>query len=107
MCVCVCVCICVIFIHVYAVCVCTCLRTYMHACMHACVICIHVFVYSPMTLLRISSEYLISQHSHLQDFTYLKVNMLDSEEETLIDHYQKCASFIDQGRKLGKVLIHW
>ena len=57
-----------------------------------------VCVFSNVQMLSIiSDEYITSQHSHFQDFTYLKVNMLDSEEETQIDHYQKCASFIYEG----------
>jgi hypothetical protein len=33
--------------------------------------------------------------------------MLDTEEVSLLEQYQKCESFIDEGRTVGKVLIHW
>ena len=83
----VCMCVCVL--------VCACLHV--HACMlvqfpHMC-----LFI---LQCANVSDEYITSQHLHLQDFTYLKVNMLDSKEETLIDHHQNVPDEGIRGRFL-------
>jgi len=42
-----------------------------------------------------------------QYFEYLKVDLLDTPEQDFLAHYAQCEEFIDRGRAVGKVLVHW
>ncbi|CAN6344321.1 unnamed protein product [Urochloa humidicola] len=38
--------------------------------------------------------------------TRMAVPLRDTEEENLLDHLEPCLGFIDEGRKVGNVLVH-
>jgi dual specificity phosphatase 12 len=38
--------------------------------------------------------------------TRMAVPLRDTEEENLLDHLEPCLDFIDEGRKVGNVLVH-
>lgn len=43
---------------------------------------------------------------HEGKFTYLKLSLLDTDEEDLFPHFEEAIKFIDQAREQGKVLVH-
>jgi dual specificity phosphatase 12 len=36
----------------------------------------------------------------------MAVPLRDTEEENLLDHIEPCLDFVDEGRKVGNVLVH-
>jgi len=41
-----------------------------------------------------------------QDFRYLVLEALDNLKEDMLQHFESCHQFIDEGRQAGGVLIH-
>jgi len=47
-----------------------------------------------------------AENRHEDKFKYLKISLIDSDEEDLSPHFEKAIAFIDEALKTGKILVH-
>ena len=47
-----------------------------------------------------------AENKHEGQFKYLKISLIDTDEEDLFPHFEKAIAFIDEALQDGKVLVH-
>ena len=43
----------------------------------------------------------------IQQFIYLTIPVEDMDEEIILPFFEQAIEFIDKGRSIGNVLVHW